>query len=115
MSMTGSSHIFRSCSVFHGQHSFADHFSCIRTDDVDAQYSIRVLISQYLHEALTVSRASRSGIGLERKESLRIRYPGFLQLFLGLSHCSELREGVDDSGNSIVIHMSRESRDNLCT
>mmetsp|Transcript_9771 Transcript_9771/g.17641 ORF Transcript_9771/g.17641 Transcript_9771/m.17641 type:complete len:295 (+) Transcript_9771:40-924(+) len=113
--MTSPCDILRTRPILHAQNALGNHLSRIRSHDVHTQNLVCRLVREDLHISLPISRGigPRPRVGHERKRSLIECHTGLLELLFCLSHRCHLREGVYDSRDGVVVHVSSEARDGL--
>ena len=70
--MAGSGDILGAGAEFHCHDGFGDHRPCIRSDNMDAQYTIARRIGQYLDEAIRIAIGARAAIGSGQKLTIRL-------------------------------------------
>ena len=113
MGVAGAGHIFGRGRELHGHAIFADHLADLRADHVDAEDLVGGGIGQHLHKALALMIDLGAAIGGEGELARLIGDASGLQLFLILADPGHFREGVDDAGDQIIVHVTGLARDQL--
>ena len=111
MRVTRSGNILRRGSVLHSKDALSDKLSSIRTDDVDSEDFISVLVSEDLDKSIIVFVTFGSGVGQEGEVSFVVSDALSLELLFGLTYIGDFWVSVDYIRNSVVVDMSREAAD----
>ena len=73
--VAGSSQVFRAGAVLEPNHSFCDHLTSARADNMGAQESVGLLVGQNLDHAVGVGDGLGPGVGQEGEHSLGVLNP----------------------------------------
>src|SRR5581483_11917471 len=115
MRVAGAGEILRRTAKFHQNRSFVNHFTGFDADDMHAEHAIGLRICENLHEAIRGLIHLGAAVGGKREFTGIIRDSRLLQLFLGLAHRRNLRRGIHNTWDHIVVHMAGLSGDDLRT
>ncbi len=122
MSVAGASNILRAGTVLDGEDTLSDHLTGVRTydttpcekntilsrkerltDDVNAKNTVSLSLSQELNLTLSIEVGLRTRVGRERELADLVLDASSLELLLGLADPSDLRVGVHDGGDGVVV------------
>src|SRR5215208_197860 len=113
MGMAGARDILRRRAELHGDGGFRDHVAGVGAEDMHAQHAVGVGVGEDLDEAIGRQIDLGAAVGGERKLADLVGKAGFLDLLLVLADRGDLREGVDDVGNDVVIDVTGVTADDL--
>src|SRR3546814_10981695 len=71
------------------------------------QNAIGPSVGENLDEPFGRIVAARAAVGRERKFAHPVLDPGLLELLLRLADRGDLRRGIDDAGNRVIVDMAR--------
>jgi hypothetical protein len=106
MGVAGAGDILRRRTELHRDGSLRNHIAGIRADDVDAQHAVGLGIGKDLHETFGLQIHLGAAVGSEGKLADLVGNAALFQFVLALPDRGDLRIGVDDVGNNLVVHVA---------
>lgn len=104
--MTCSRDILRARTILNSNHRLRNHLTRIGAHNMYAQDPIRLLLGKELDLALRVQVGLGTRIGREGELADIILYAVGFELLLGLANPCDLRVGVDDGGDCLVVDVA---------
>ena len=81
--------------------------------NVGAENAVSFRVGHELDQSIDIFIAERAAVGAERELSDAVIDPFFFRLIFGQADAGQFRIRINDSGNCIVVHVSRFPRDDL--
>lgn len=106
MGVAGAANVLGRSTILDGDDGLGNHFTSIGTDDVGAQDSVRLFVSDDLDQTFAVVVGLGTRIGHEGESSDLVVDLFGNALLLVLSNPGNLRVGVDDGGNGAVLDVA---------
>ena len=113
MGVADPSDVFAGGTKGHRHGGLDDQLADPRADHMDTQHTVRLGMSQDLDQAICAADGAGSSVRLEGERSFLERDTLCLQLLAGLPDRRDLRIGVDDVGDRVVVDMSPARSDEL--
>src|SRR6184192_2477748 len=113
MRMDGALQILAAGRVLHRQHRLSDQLPGHGTDDVNAQDLVVVARGHDLREAGGLLQGARPATGEEREHAGLVLAAARLDLLLGEADPGDLRRGIDDRGDHLVIDLAEAAGDQV--
>src|ERR1700722_9941732 len=106
MGVAGTGDVLGRGAEFHGDGRLADHVAGVRAENVHAEHAVGLGVGQNFHESFGGQVHLGAGIGGEGKFSDIVGDAGGFELFFGFADGGDLRIGVNDVRNDVVVHMA---------
>src|SRR5580693_10279960 len=106
MGVAGAGDVLGRRAEFHGDRRLADHVAGVGAENVHAEHAVGLGVGQDFHESFGGQVHLGAGIGGEGKFADVVADVSSLELLLGFADGGDLRVGVDDVRNDVVVHVA---------
>src|ERR1700691_5043557 len=106
MSVAGAGDVLGRRAEFHGDGRLADYVAGVGAENVYAEHAVGLGVRQDFHKTFGGQVHFGASIGGEGKFADVVADVSSLELLLGFADGSDLRIGVDDVRDDVVVHMA---------
>ena len=111
--MAGAGDVFGRCAKFHSDADFPDYLADADADQMGSEHAVGGCVRQDLNETVGLVICAGAAVRLERELAGLVGDASGLELFLGLTYPGDLRLGVHDAWDDVVVDVPRLARDDF--